>query len=318
MKKEISGIDFSKIESDLLFRKIPFAKDFDLSKLCSFKIGGIAPLLVEPENEETLISFLSYSKNFGIPYKVLGGGSNVLISDYPNDFITLRLGGVFKEFHEKSEGRFEIGSAINTTPTFRKISNLGYEGVEFLSTIPGWVGGAVIQNAGCYGGEIFDFIQSVDVIQNNNYTSLPVEKIKYGYRSTEFLKNKNTIITRIVMNLKQGDSKEIEFKLKEFREKRNSSQPENKKSAGSVFKNSDSIKEKDKKWKAWELIDLVGMRGAVSGDAQVSEKHCNFIVNNGNALSRDVKILIEKIEDLVFKKFNIQLEKEIEFFGSMD
>ncbi len=294
-----------------------FRENVNLSTLCSFKIGGISPLVVEPENIQSLQQTLEIFFKLEIPFKVLGGGTNLLISDFPNDFVTLRLSGEFKEFEMLSEGYFRIGAAALTTPTFRKISLLGYTGTEFLSTIPGWVGGAVIQNAGCYGGEIFNFIEKVEFLKEGKIFIESKKNIEFGYRSTQFLKNKNSYITFIEMKIPKGNLEEIEFSLKEKRDKRNASQPQNKKSAGSVFKNPPFRDEDGNPLKSWFLIDQVGLRGKIYGGAQISPEHCNFIVNLGNAKAKDVYYLICLIQEKVYEKFGIELEKEIEFFGRM-
>jgi UDP-N-acetylmuramate dehydrogenase len=307
------------LKSKLKPQSIPFRENLILSTLCSFRIGGTSPLVVEPENTEQLITALSLFRTFSIPFKVLGGGTNLLISDFPDDFVTLRLAGEFKEFQtlDSENGLFRIGSAASTTPTFRKISQSGYTGTEFLSTIPGWVGGAVIQNAGCYGGELFDFIHRVEYVQGEEICSLQKSQIEYGYRYTQFLKSKNAFISFIEMQIPKGNLDSIEISLKEKRDKRNASQPQNKKSAGSVFKNPPLTGEDGKPLKAWYLIDQVGLRGLVKGDAQISPEHCNFIVNLGKAKASDVHYLIQVIQEKVFSQFGIPLEREVEFFGRM-
>ncbi len=317
MRNTLSHKLIQDLLEELSKKLIPFRTGVQLSILCSFKIGGISPLVIEPENNEQLAETLTILKKDEIPYKVLGGGSNLLISDFPDTFVTLRLSGVYKEMIEDGDGVFTIGSATNTTPTFRKISLLGYTGVEFLSTIPGWVGGAVIQNAGCYGGEIFNFIQSIDFIKDGYLQSLPKEKIEFGYRTSQFLKKKDSIITSIKIKVPLGNLEEIELSLKEKRDKRNSSQPENKKSAGSVFKNPPLKDDKGNPMKAWWLIDQVGLRGKIQGSAQISPEHCNFIVNLGNAKAEDVSFLIREIQEKVNSKFQIQLEREVEYFGEI-
>lgn len=317
MRKTLSNKLIQELSEELGKYSIPFKTGVQLSILCSFKIGGISPLMIEPENKEQLSQTLFILKKDEIPYKVLGGGTNLLISDFPDTFITLRLSGIFKELIEESNGIFNIGAATNTTPIFRKISLMGYTGVEFLSTIPGWVGGAVIQNAGCYGGEIFNFIENVDFIKDGVLQSLPKEKIDFGYRTSQFLKNKDSIITNIKIKVPLGNLEEIELSLKEKRDKRNSSQPENKKSAGSVFKNPSLKDELGNPIKAWWLIDRVGLRGKLQGSAQISPEHCNFIVNLGNAKAQDVSILISEVQEKVHNMFQIHLEREVEYFGEI-
>jgi UDP-N-acetylmuramate dehydrogenase len=306
-------------EENFHIHRIPYKKDLSLRVLSSFKIGGISPLVVEPENFEQIESMFNILMKDEIPFKILGGGSNILISEHPDDFVVIRLSGQFKEYFMKEDGYFQIGAATNTTPTFRQISQKGYKGVEFLSTIPGWTGGAVIQNAGCYGGEIFDFIQSVTFysLQDKQLHTVTRDKIEYGYRSTSFLKNKNSLILSIDMKLEEGDLDEIEQSLKEKRDKRNSSQPENKKSAGSVFKNPLLKDEHGNPVKSWKLIDQAGLRGTVHGGAQISPEHCNFIVNLGDAKASDVDYLIQLIQEKVHQSSGIALQKEIEYFGTI-
>ncbi len=306
-----------EVIKNLQLKEIPFREKICLSPLSSFKIGGISPLLVEPGTDEQVFSVLEHFQSIDIPYKILGGGSNLLISDHPDEFIVLRLGGDYKNYSMISDGVFEIGGATNTTPTFRQISQKGYKGVEFLSTIPGWTGGAVIQNAGCYGGELLDFTRRIDFIRNGKILSKSPKEIQYGYRTTEFLKQKDSIILRIEIELPRGDLEEIEESLKEKREKRNSSQPENKRSAGSIFKNPSNLFENETPIKAWQLIDRSGLRGLIQGGAQISPEHCNFIVNIGNAKATDVYFLIQKIIETVEKKFGILLEREVEYFGTI-
>jgi UDP-N-acetylmuramate dehydrogenase len=317
--KPISPTLLNHILQFLESEKIPFQRDQNLSILCSFKIGGISPLVVEPDHPENLLKAWNFFQKEGIPFKILGGGTNLLISDEPVDFITIRLGGEFKEFQEvePESGIFQIGAAALTTPTFRKISLLGFSGMEFMSTIPGWVGGAVIQNAGCYGGELFDFIDWVEFVQDGKIQRLDRKEIQYGYRTTQFLQKKDALITQIQVRLQAGNLSEIEWSLKDKRDRRNSSQPKNKKSAGSVFKNPKGLDNHGKPLKAWSLIDQVGLRGLIQGGAQISPEHCNFIVNIGEAKAKDVAYLAALIQEKVHKELGILLEREIEYFGTI-
>ena len=175
----------------------------------------------------------------------------------------------------------------------------------------------MIQNAGCYGGEFSNLIDSVEFIQNGKIERLQKNKIRFGYRTSQFLENKNSIILNIELSLKNGKLGDIEESLNEKREKRNLSQPKNKKSAGSVFKNPTNLFENGKIVKSWELIDRAGFRGISKGDALISPEHCNFITNEGKANASDVDYLIRLIQDSVFKKFGVILEKEIEYFGDI-
>lgn len=301
-------------QEKLKHKKIPFRQDVALQSECSFRIGGICPLMVEPQNLQQLLEFLAIMSDSTLNYRILGGGSNLLISDHPDDFIVLRLEGNFKEFSGQPDGSFSIGASCNTTPTFRKISRMGYSGAEFLSTIPGRVGGAVIQNAGCYGGQLFDWLESVDIVREGSLQRIPVSAIEFGYRTSQFLQTKDSIITGIQIRLPAGKLEEIESSLAEKRQHRNRSQPQNKKSAGSIFKNPSA---EVSPLKAWQLIDKVGLRGKQKGDALISPEHCNFIVNTGQATAHDVDYLIQTIRETIAKEFSIQLEKEVEYFGNI-
>ncbi|WP_425460279.1 UDP-N-acetylmuramate dehydrogenase [Leptospira fletcheri] len=297
-------------------KMIPFREEADLSVHCSFKIGGVCPILVEPDSSEQILEALDFFSKLDMPWKILGGGTNLLISDHPDDLVVLRLGGIFKEYEDLGGGRFRIGAATNTTPVFRQISQKGYTGAEFLSTIPGWTGGAVIQNAGCYGGEFFDLIEEVEFLRDGKILKSKPERIAHGYRYTEFLERKDSIILTIEIRLEPGDLNEIENSLKEKRDKRNSSQPKNKKSAGSMFKNP-KIYENGAEIKAWQLIDRAGLRGKTIGGAQISPEHCNFIVNTGSAKASEVDALVRIVREKVDKECGIRLDREVEYFGTV-
>ncbi|WP_367899040.1 UDP-N-acetylmuramate dehydrogenase [Leptospira sp. WS58.C1] len=313
----LSEIQIRELKNSLENSGLPYRENQDLSVHCSFKIGGISPIMVEPETQEQILETLSLFEKLDLPWKILGGGTNILISDHPNDFVILKLSGGFKEYKDLGEGIFQVGAATNTTPVFRQISQKGYTGAEFLSTIPGWTGGAVIQNAGCYGGELFDLIQEVEFLRNGEVLKRKPSEIEHGYRFTEFLKRKDSIILSIRIGLKPGNLEEIETSLKEKRDKRNSSQPQNKKSAGSMFKNPKVFDEQGKEIKAWQFIDKVGLRGLQIGGAQISPEHCNFIVNTGGAKASDVYGLVNTVQEKVEKETGVILQREVEYFGSI-
>lgn len=313
----LSEIQIRELKNSLENSGLPYRENQDLSTNCSFKIGGISPIMVEPETQEQILETLSVFKKLDLPWKILGGGTNILISDHPDDFVILKLSGGFKEYKDMGEGIFQVGAATNTTPVFRQISQKGYTGAEFLSTIPGWTGGAVIQNAGCYGGELFDLIQEVEFLRNGEVFKRKPSEIEHGYRFTEFLKRKDSIILSIRIKLNPGNLEEIEVSLKEKRDKRNSSQPQNKKSAGSMFKNPKVFDEQGKEIKAWQFIDKAGLRGLQIGGAQISPEHCNFIVNIGGARASDVYGLVNTVQEKVEKETGVILQREVEYFGSI-
>jgi UDP-N-acetylmuramate dehydrogenase len=313
----VSEKQIAEAKANLEKSEIPFRENVVLAVLSSFKIGGVSPLVIEPGNDVQVFETLELVRNLDLPFKILGGGSNLLISDHPDDFVVVRLGGEYKSYEMREPGIFLVGGATNTTPVFRQISQKGFTGAEFLSTIPGWTGGAVIQNAGCYGGELLDLTRRIDFIRNGKMESKRPEEIEYGYRFTEFLRDKDSIILRIEIQLEPGDLEEIESSLKDKRDRRNSSQPENKKSAGSIFKNPGIKDENGNPIRAWQLIDRVGLRGEIRGGAQISPEHCNFIVNLGGAKAVDVYDLISLVQERVEKQTGIILQREVEDFGKV-
>ncbi|EPG73896.1 UDP-N-acetylmuramate dehydrogenase [Leptospira fainei serovar Hurstbridge str. BUT 6] len=312
----LASAQIRELKESLSQKRIPFRESVDLSVHCSFKIGGVCPIVAEPESPEQIQELLRVFDFLETPWKILGGGTNVLISDRPNDLIVLRLSGLFKEYDDLGEGLFRVGAATNTTPIFRQISQKGFTGAEFLSTIPGWTGGAVIQNAGCYGGEFFDLIQEVEFIRDGDIIKRTPKEILHGYRFTEFLEKKDSVILSALIRLERGNLEEIEASLKEKRDRRNSSQPQNKKSAGSMFKNPKTF-ENGVEIKAWQYIDRVGLRGKLAGGAQISPEHCNFIVNVGGAKASDVDTLVRTVQEKVERECGVRLNREVEYFGSV-
>ncbi|MCE9498907.1 MAG: UDP-N-acetylmuramate dehydrogenase [Leptospira sp.] len=306
---------FQEAANELQHKLIPYQKNVTLAPFTSFKIGGVNPLFLQPENEEQIHESINILSKFGIDYKILGGGTNLLVSDHPDDFAIIRLSGKFREFQQIGDSSFFVGTAALTTPTFRKISLMGFTGSEFLSTIPGYVGGAVIQNAGCYGGELFNLIDYVEFIRDGGEIRRQRKDISFGYRMTEFLQKKDSIITGIALTLQPGDNLKIQNSLNEKREKRNASQPENKRSAGSVFKNPSLSDHSGHPLKSWKLIEDAGLRGFSKGGAIISPEHCNFIVNFRNATATDVDYLICLIQEKVFHFSGIKLTREVEYFG---
>ena len=300
----------NQVVQKLQTNNIYYQLDFKLSKLSQFKIGGFVPLIIYPDDEDKVLNTLEILNRFGIKYKILGGGTNLLISDTLKDFVVVHLSGIFKEFKQINSNSFFIGSSANTTSTFRKISKMGYTGAEFLTTIPGWVGGAVCQNAGCYGIEFFEIIQKVQFIEDFQILNKCKSQIFFSYRNSDFLSDKDKMILGVQIQLQKGDMQEIELRLKENLKQRKFSQPKNRKSAGSIFKN-------PKNQKAWKLIDEVGLRGFSKGDALISEEHCNFILNQGKAAASDVFYLIQMIQEKVYHKRNILLDREVEIWGNI-
>ena len=283
--------------------------NIELSKYSWFNLGGPAELFFKPENKNQLIEFLKYSKENKLKITVLGAGSNTLIRDEGIKGVVIKLGPNFSKIELINENTIQVGAATLD----RKISNFAKENgigsLEFLSCIPGSIGGAVIMNSGCYGCDISKVLSSITVIdvQNCIEKQIPREDIDFFYRGTNL--PSNLIITAVKLKGSVAEKQLIEKKQLQMLEQKKLSQPSQIKTCGSTFKNLNNEK------KAWQLIKETGCDKFFEGDAVISKKHCNFFVNNGNAKSSDIEKLINKVKKTVNDKTGINLELEIKIIG---
>ena len=278
-----------------------YRENADLSKMCWFGVGGIANVFYKPQDAEDLSFFLK-NKPKDIPHFVLGVGSNILISDSGFKGVVIRLGREFN--YVKFEGDEVIAGAatLDLNVAIASADN-GYAGLEFLSGIPGTIGGALQMNAGAYGSEVKDILISAKAIdEDGNIIELKNHDFGFKYRGHNL--NNPFIFTEATFQSNRGNAEEIKLKLNEIQEKRASTQPIRSKTGGSTFKNPDGIK-------AWELIDKAGCRGLKVGGAQVSEKHCNFFINTGDATAQDLEDLMNLVKKRVFETSGIMLHEEI-------
>ena len=276
-----------------------------LSNYSWFNLGGKADIFFKPKNIEDIFVFLEEIK----PQKftVLGAGSNTLIRDGGIEGITIKLSSSFSYINLVSKNIIEVGAA---TPD-KKIADFAMEnsltGLEFLACIPGSIGGAVRMNTGCYGDDISKIFHSIKTINiQGEIKEILAKDIKFSYRGSKL--EQNLIITSVKLTGKEGLKKEIEEKQKAMVERKKNSQPSQIKTCGSTFKNT-----KDKK--AWELIKESNCERLKVGDAEISEKHCNFFVNKGNATSKNLEELINKVKNTVYQKTKVNLELEIKIIG---
>ena len=283
--------------------------NIELSKYSWFNLGGPAELFFKPENKNQLIEFLKHSKENKLKITVLGAGSNTLIRDEGIKGVVIKLGPNFSKIELINENTLQVGAATLD----RKISNFAKENgignLEFLSCIPGSIGGAVIMNSGCYGCDISKVLSSITVIdvQNCIEKQIPREDIDFFYRGTNL--PSNLIITAVKLKGIVAEKQLIEKKQLQMLEQKKLSQPSQIKTCGSTFKNLNNEK------KAWQLIKETGCDKFFEGDAVISKKHCNFFVNNGNAKSSDIEKLINKVKKTVNDKTGINLELEIKIIG---
>ncbi|HEY1962583.1 MAG TPA: UDP-N-acetylmuramate dehydrogenase, partial [Rhizomicrobium sp.] len=276
-----------------------------LKDLVRFRVGGPAETLFRPADAEDLATFIS-AKPADLPVSVIGVGSNLLIRDGGIPGVVVRLPGAFGKI--TAEGtRIRAGAAALDAAVARAAAEAGIAGLEFLRGIPGTIGGALRMNAGCYGREIKDvFVEGKAVDAQGNIVTLSAEDMAFVYRKSGV--PEDMIFVEAVLEGEAGDPEEIRARMNALVEQRESTQPVKSKTGGSTFKNPPGHK-------AWQLIDEAGCRGLMHGAAQVSEKHCNFLINTGEATAADIEGLGEDVRARVKEKFGIALEWEIRRVG---
>ncbi|SHK15534.1 UDP-N-acetylmuramate dehydrogenase [Anaerobranca californiensis DSM 14826] len=275
-----------------------------LKDYTTFKIGGPADYFATPETEEALLQLINYARELDIPFFILGKGSNILISDEGYRGIIINLTEKLNKITVEGEKIYAQSGATLTDISKRALEH-SLTGFEFAIGIPGSFGGGIFMNAGAYEGQMSDVVERVWAIRNGEIVVIDKEEMEFGYRKSVFQKY-NDIIIRGCIKLKKGDYNQIKGKMDELTEKREGKQPLELPSAGSVFKRPPGNF-------AGKLIEDSGLRGYRIGGAQVSEKHCGFIVNTGEATAQDVKNLIEHIQRTVKEKFAVELEREVKY-----
>lgn len=277
-----------------------------MKKHTTFRVGGPADVLVRPD-EEALPQILALCRKEKIPYFILGNGSNLLVGDKGIRGVVIEMaGGMDHITVHGSRITVEAGAMLS------KIANAaaaaGLSGMEFASGIPGTVGGAVVMNAGAYGGEMKDIIESVTVWDSEGRErELSVEALELSYRHS-CIPEQGYIVKSVVLTLTKGEEAEIRARMKELNEKRVEKQPLQYPSAGSTFKRPEG-------YFAGKLIMDAGLRGYQVGGAQVSEKHCGFVINRGDATAADICQLMKEVSDRVQEQFGVVLEPEVKLIG---
>ncbi len=286
-----------------------FTRNVNLSKYSWFNLGGNAEYFYKAKDENQLIKFLREAKKKNLKTTILGAGSNTLFRDNGVKGVVIKLGNEFSYTKLINKNILDVGAATldRKVANYAKDNNVG--NLEFLSCIPGSMGGAIIMNSGCYENDISKVLLSIRAIDKKNLSVIEIQKedIKFLYRGSNL--SKDLVIISAKLQGYTSKKEEIEKKQFEFIEKKKSSQPSQIKTCGSTFKNIS----KDKK--AWMLIKEAGCEDYQEGDAIISQKHCNFFVNNGNAKSSDIEKLINKVKKEVQKKTGVNLELEIKIVG---
>ena len=278
-----------------------------MARHTTFRIGGPADYFVELGSIEQIRAAIQVCREENLPWFVLGRGSNLLVSDKGYRGVIL---SIYKDF-QKTEIQGEtvtVQAGVLLTTLSGKVLDASLTGLEFASGIPGTIGGAVVMNAGAYGGEMKDIVRKVTVLdQDGEVRTLTCGEMQFGYR-TSLAKKKGYIVLGAELTLRQGEKEKIRGEMQALKAKRIEKQPLEFPSAGSTFKRPEG-------YFAGKLIMDAGLRGAAVGGAQVSEKHCGFVVNTGNATAADVRELMRQVQGKVQEQFGVHLEPEVRFLG---
>lgn len=301
MKEEIRN----KFISTLGKERVIF--DEPMSKHTTFRIGGPADIFAMPETYEQIGGILKLCKAENLPFFVLGNGSNLLVSDQGYRGVIIQMDRNMQDIRLEGE-EIHAGSGALLSSIAVEARNASLTGFEFAGGIPGTLGGACVMNAGAYGGEMKDVLKEVTVMtRDGEILTIPAEKLEMGYR-TSVIKKNGYLVLEAAISLKKGDEEAIRARMKELSDLRIQKQPLELPSAGSTFKRPEG-------YFAGKLIMDSGLRGCRIGGAQVSEKHCGFVVNAGGATAGDVKALMDHVIQVVKEKYGVTLEPEVKFLG---
>ena len=270
-----------------------------------FRAGGAADILFRPADLDDLCAFVA-AKPADVPVTVIGVGSNLLIRDGGIPGVVIRLPSAFGKIEKIDGTRIRAGAAALDAAVARAAADAGIAGLEFLRGIPGTIGGALMMNAGCYGTETKDvFVEARAIDPKGKLITLGPNEMGFTYRHS---KPQGLIYIDAVLKGTPGDPDETRARMEALVAQRESTQPVRSKTGGSTFTNPPGHK-------AWQLIDQAGCRGLMHGAAQVSEKHCNFLINTGDATATDIEALGEDVRARVKAKFGVELEWEIKRIG---
>ncbi len=279
----------------------------NLSKYNWFNLGGPAEMLFKPKNIEQLKEFLIINKSSNNKIHILGAGSNTLFRDGGVKGVTIKLTSGFSEIKIIKNNIIIAGAAALDKKVSKFAQDNSLSGLEFLSCIPGSVGGAIVMNSGCYDQDMSKILVSINTLDfDGNEKEISKNEIIFNYRGTNL--PKNLIITSVKLKGELSNSDKIIETQNTMIDRKNNSQPNRIKTCGSTFKNTQKIK-------AWKLIKETDSHLIKCGDAIISEKHCNFFVNKGSAKSSDIEQLISEVRENVFKKTGIKLELELKVVG---
>lgn len=290
-----------------IVRKEQILEEEPMKKHTTFRIGGPAEYLILPQTTEEIVDVIKLCRQEEIPWYIVGNGSNLLVADEGVRGVVIQLLRNFNQI--QAEGcQIRMQAGAQNAAVAKRALDASLTGFEFAAGIPGTIGGAVVMNAGAYGGEMKDILKEVTVLDPNGMIrTIPAEELELGYR-TSIIARKGYVVLEAVIVLKTGDPKEIKAAMDELKEKRVTKQPLEYPSAGSTFKRPEG-------YFAGKLIMDAGLRGFSVGGAQISEKHCGFVINKGNATAKDVTELMDETKKIVMEKFGVALEPEVKRLG---
>ena len=278
-----------------------------MSKYATMKVGGPCDCIVFPDAISKIKDVIDFCKNENIAFYVIGNGSNLLVKDEGIHGVVIKLGHRFSKIEQN--GEYILAYSGATMPAISQLAKKNsLKGLEFACGIPGTIGGGVKMNAGAYGGDMSGVVSKVTALtQAGEICEIDGKDMKFAYRHS-IIEENDLIVLEVVIELKHGDMYEINCRMKELSDARRSKQPLEYPSAGSTFKRPEG-------YFAGKLIEDAGLRGFRVGDAQVSEKHCGFVINKENATATDVVNLIHDVQRIVYEKFQVQLDSEVKFLG---
>lgn len=283
-----------------------YRKDQSLSNYTSLEVGGKCKMVVYPTNEDSLSSLISHFAVSDIKWRCLGGGSNLIVKDEGIDEILIKLDRlktdpVFRDESVSVAGGYKMPKLVSNA------AKQGLSGIEFLAGIPGTVGGGIVMNAGSYGKELAEMLDRVLIMNKKGERCWKTrDEIGFKYRDSGI--GRDEIVLKAVFNLVKSSSRQVFSKVERLQKKRKQTQPVRKKTAGCIFKNPEDDS-------AGRIIDNLNLGGKIYGGAKISELHKNYIINVGGASAKDVITLMEKVEDIVLKNEDIELEREVEIWG---
>ena len=279
-----------------------------MSRHTTFKVGGPARYYLIPENTGEVRAAIDFADERELPYMVVGRGSNLLFSDREYHGVIIEIGEHFSDMSIHLNNTVVVKSGMTLTNMASRLARMGLAGFEFAGGIPGTVGGAIVMNAGAYGGEIKDTLVEVTVMnEKGELVKLDADELELSYRHS-ILQEKNWIVLSGTFTFESGSQDEIRAQIQEYNKRRREKQPLEYASAGSTFKRPEG-------YFAGKLIEDAGLKGYHIGGARVSDKHAGFVINTGDATASEIHSLIEHVTRKVLEKSGVMLEPEVKMIG---